>query len=672
MREFSLSASFSSSSFSQASFRGACRELLQSMQTAGVYVPENGFLVFLSFSDGSARADVVHGSGADIAEAFADAQQKAWTLIQKKCQRFRWLKADVVTEYAPTDAKTLAYMIKEPGWNEFFRFGLSFDRSFRTALLEEELNGAKILDYASGSISLADLNRYLKKAGRSALPKLPEFFLLFQTAGFFYDADSAANAAAATDADSAASTDADSAPAANAASAANAAPATGCVIPLIPNGLSRGRREIQNLDAAAARSFVTAAASFLEKQVQQDGSFRYGYYPRFDRVIPGYNCMRHASTIWSLLCQYRMTKKVSVLSLSARSIEYLLSHALVYRDSDTAYLSEPLKDEIKLGGGGVLILAITEYLDLCSEEPRPAILRSEESHSEILRSGEPRPEILHSGAPRPAILRSGEPLAEAPNAEILHAKDVLPEQEALRRRYTEIACALGNGILSLLNPETGEFSHVLNMDFSLKERYRTVYYDGEAAYALCRLYRLTKEEKWLFYAEKAVDHFLAADYTRYRDHWVAYAMNEITRYIHRDDYDTFALRNARVNLDFLYKRETTYHTFLELLMVTFETYERILAENPGLPYLKEFDLPYFLRTIRVRADRMLNGFFFPEYAMYMRCPDKILGSFMVRHDGFRVRIDDVQHNIGGFYLYYKNYSRLLALGMPKDIPCDEN
>ena len=620
MTKPSLSASFSSSSLSspassQAAFCGACRELLQSMQTAGVYVPENGFLVFLSFSDGSARADVVHASGADIGEAFADAQQKAWSLIQKKHQRFRWLKADVVTEYAPADAKTLAYMIKDPGWNEFFRFGLSFDRSFRTALLEEELNGAKILDYASGSISLADLNRYLKKAGRPALPKLPEFFLLFQTTGFFYDADSAANAAAMTDTDS----------------AANVA-ASGCAIPLIPDGLSRGRREVRNFDAAAARSFVTAAASFLEKQVQPDGSFRYGYYPRFDRVIPGYNCMRHASTIWSLLCQYRITQKASVLSLAARSIEYLLSHALVYRDPDTAYLSEPLKDEIKLGGGGVLILAITEYLDLCS----------------------------------------GEPLAEAPSVEIVHSKDAFPEQEALRRRYTEIACALGNGILSLLNPETGEFSHVLNMDFSLKERYRTVYYDGEAAYALCRLYRLTKEEKWFFYAGKAVDHFLAADYTRYRDHWVAYAMNEITRYIHRDDYDTFALRNARVNLDFLYKRETTYHTFLELLMVTFETYERILAENPGLPYLKEFDLPYFLRTIRVRADRMLNGFFFPEYAMYMRCPDKILGSFMVRHDGFRVRIDDVQHNIGGFYLYYKNYSRLLALGMPKDIPCEEN
>ncbi len=581
-------------------FPDICRELLEAAgrsSAPAVSVPENGFVVFLSLSDGSRRADVVHGRGASLKEALAQAESLALSRINRQDKRNshalrhpsaffpRWIKADVVTEYAPADTKTLAYMIKEPGWNEFFRYGLSFDRNFGTPLLEEELSGARIIDYSAGNVSLPDLNRYLKKAGRPELPALPEFFLLFNTAGFFIDL---------------------SEPRTEEASPLFPPSPAPHVIPLIPDGLCRSRREVPSLDAPFALSLISSAASFLEHQVQPDGSFRYGYYPRFDRVIPGYNCMRHASTIWSLLVQYRLTKKDDVLSLAARSIDYLLTKAVVSRDPETAYLSEPSKKEIKLGGGGVLILALTEYLELSSDPSRS-------------------------------------------------------------RRYLETACALGEGILSLIDPESGGFFHVLNMDFSPKERYRTVYYDGEAAYALCRLYRLTHEEKWLLAAEKAVNHFLAADYTRFRDHWVAYAMNEITRYIRRDDYDTFALRNARVNLDFLYKQETTYHTFLELLMVTFETWERIRSDNPDLPYLKEFDLPYFLRTIRVRADRMLNGFFFPEYAMYMRRPDSILGSFMVRHDGFRVRIDDVQHNIGGFYLYYKNYDHLVALGMPQKL-----
>ena len=36
---------------------------------------------------------------------------------------------------------------------------------------------------------------------------------------------------------------------------------------------------------------------------------------------------------------------------------------------------------------------------------------------------------------------------------------------------------------------------------------------------------------------------------------------------------------------------------------------------------------------------------------------------MVRHDGYRVRIDDVQHNIGGFYKYYKNYDKMVEDGL---------
>ena len=95
-------------------------------------------------------------------------------------------------------------------------------------------------------------------------------------------------------------------------------------------------------------------------------------------------------------------------------------------------------------------------------------------------------------------------------------------------------------------------------------------------------------------------------------------------------------------------------------MAGFELYDRMIANGGSSA---GFDLPAFLEAIRTRTDRQLNGYFFPEYAMYMANPERILGTFMVRQDGFRVRIDDVQHNLGGYYLYQKNYEKLMALGL---------
>lgn len=95
-------------------------------------------------------------------------------------------------------------------------------------------------------------------------------------------------------------------------------------------------------------------------------------------------------------------------------------------------------------------------------------------------------------------------------------------------------------------------------------------------------------------------------------------------------------------------------------MASFELYDRLAEEETEIT---GFDLKMFLKTIYARVDRMLNRYFYPEYAMYMENPESILNTFMARHDGYRVRIDDVQHNIGGYYLYYKNYDKLVKYGM---------
>lgn len=229
------------------------------------------------------------------------------------------------------------------------------------------------------------------------------------------------------------------------------------------------------------------------------------------------------------------------------------------------------------------------------------------------------------------------------------------------KEYKDVCDALGQGILSMLNQDTGEYYHVLNKDFTRKEESRSVSYDGQATFALCRLYGLTKEQKWLDAAQSAVDHFVEADYIEYTDPWVTYSMEEITKYVTDNmQYYIFALVNAQENLEIINSRDAVSPGDLEFLAAAFETYDWILNHNTTVD---GFDQELFLETIRQQAVRQLNGYFYPEYAMYMKNPQQVLNTFMVRQENFRVCIDDLYHTIRGYYLYLNNYNKLMSYEM---------
>lgn len=50
----------------------------------------------------------------------------------------------------------------------------------------------------------------------------------------------------------------------------------------------------------------------------------------------------------------------------------------------------------------------------------------------------------------------------------------------------------------MINKSTYETTHILNYpDLTVKEKFRIIYYDGEAALALLRLYQQDNDEVWL-------------------------------------------------------------------------------------------------------------------------------------------------------------------------------
>ena len=221
-------------------------------------------------------------------------------------------------------------------------------------------------------------------------------------------------------------------------------------------------------------------------------------------------------------------------------------------------------------------------------------------------------------------------------------------------RYDKLLDALGNGILAMSDPETGKYWHRWSPDFIKADEFISVYYEGEATFGLLKLYGQNPRAEYLNMAKKAVDRFILEDYTKYRDHWVAYALNEITKYVPEERYYTFALQNIQNNMGHIRNKDASYHTVTELLMAGYDTYSRIIKSGAKVGYLEKFDEEALLNAVDDRAKLGCAAFGFPEVVMYFDKPMEMYGCFFARRDNFRARIDDIQHFIGGYAQYTKH------------------
>jgi hypothetical protein len=356
--------------------------------------------------------------------------------------------------------------------------------------------------------------------------------------------------------------------------------------------LNNGRRYIENVDGELIYSVIEKSSDYLSKQIDNMGKFRYGYFPCFNKEIKGYNMLRHASTTYSMIEAYEIRKDEQLGQAIKRSLNFLVCYGIeLLTDSEGIkrgfVVERTNNNEIKLGANAAAILALSKYSRVFNDY-----------------------------------------------------------------KYVQTMEYLAEGIDYCHDKQDGSFVHVLNFpDLSIKEKFRVIYYDGEAAFALMRLYDIDKNERWLNITEQVFEYFIRERYWYNHDHWLSYCSNELLKYKLEKKYIEFNLKNASGILDFCLTRETTYPTLLELLMATYNMIERMKSENCFLEALEYFDEEKFIRAIDHRAEHQLNGLYFPEVAMYFKSPESILWAFYIRHHSLRARIDDIEHNISGYCSY---------------------
>lgn len=364
------------------------------------------------------------------------------------------------------------------------------------------------------------------------------------------------------------------------------------------NNLHTGRRIINSFTKEILQRLIIQSSLFLSKNTNKNGRFVYGHRSCNGTVIKSYNALRNAGTLYSMIQAWEIHKSEQLMTDIKNGLRYMEQEMVsFYTPSLYPKLPQTLayvvdkNYEIKLGANGTYLLALVKYMEVTEDYT-----------------------------------------------------------------FLPLARMLACGIKYLQDPENGNFVHVIDSrTLAIKNKFRIVYYDGEVCFGLLRYYQMTKEPKWLDMVEKAFGYYIKSNYWRYRDHWMAYSVNELVKHRPLEEYYSFGIKNVQYALDSVINSIGISSTYLELMMASHNMILNMRYSQYYKKTIKQLDLDKFYYALEIRSHYLLDGYFWPEVAMYFLKPSDILGGFFIRNRCFRARIDDTQHPLSGFISYMKDY-----------------
>ena len=205
--------------------------------------------------------------------------------------------------------------------------------------------------------------------------------------------------------------------------------------------------------------------------------------------------------------------------------------------------------------------------------------------------------------------------------------------------------------------ENGAFGiHKMAFPDERRMDFTSIYYPGEAIYALAQLYELDRRREWLEAAAKNAGYLITERDRELKtdalphDHWLLYGLAKLARAAPAPLWKRHGLRIARGIIATQNRDATPLDWTGSFYRPPRSTPTATRTEGLGAAYALASDNDHGLKEAILDAYCRGVGFqlqtqFHPEKAMYLSDPRRVLGGFHRSLTDYEIRIDYNQHNI---------------------------